>query len=167
MFDQHAAHERINYEKFVGAYLSGNKESQIIMTTFTFDVPLEMMEISDEWSKDLHSMGYNLEQFGDNTFIVREIPTFTTLGEAEDFIKAYVDEYNNDRKTQNQVVIDKLISRACKSSIKAHDYIKNEEITALINDLKLCRNPFSCPHGRPTFIKFSKYDLEKMFKRVQ
>lgn len=167
LFDQHAAHERVNYEKFINAYLSEKKESQIILTPFTVDVPLDLTYSDNEWIDILNSMGYNIEAFGDNTYIVREIPTFMTLEEAENFVNVFIDSYNDDRKTTNQVVIDKLITKACKSSIKANDYIKDNEIAALIEDLKNCRNPFSCPHGRPTFIKFSKYDIEKMFKRIQ
>ncbi|MBP3816420.1 MAG: DNA mismatch repair protein MutL, partial [Firmicutes bacterium] len=128
---------------------------------------LDLTYSDNEWIDILNSMGYNIEAFGDNTYIVREIPTFMTLEEAESFVNVFIDSYNDDRKTTNQVVIDKLITKACKSSIKANDYIKDNEIAALIEDLKNCRNPFSCPHGRPTFIKFSKYDIEKMFKRIQ
>lgn len=167
LFDQHAAHERVNYEKFLKAYLSGTKDSQIILTPFTFDVPGAMAEEYEDWSPILRNMGYSMDVFGDNTYIVREIPVFMTMKEAEDFINSFVDEYFGDRKLENEIVIDKLITRACKSSIKARDYIKDEEIKVLIEELKLCRNPFSCPHGRPTFIKLSKYDLEKMFKRIQ
>ena len=167
LFDQHAAHERVNYEKFVNAYLSNKKESQILLTPITFDVPLEMTEDDEYWMGVLNEMGYSIDAFGEITYIIREIPVFMSLGEAEEFAKSFVDTYFEDVKTKNQIVIDKLITKACKSSIKAHDHIKEEEIKALIEDLKNCRNPFSCPHGRPTFIKFSKYDLEKMFKRVQ
>ena len=166
LFDQHAAHERINYESFVDAYLSSNKESQILLTPFTIDVPLDMLEKDDEWISILNQMGYSVEAFGDNTYIFREIPVFVDLNEAEDFAKSFIDSYFEDIKDKNQVVIDKLITKACKASIKAHDYIKPEEVKALIEDLKKCKNPFSCPHGRPTFIKFNNYEIEKMFKRV-
>ena len=166
LFDQHAAHERINYEKFIAEYHSETPSSQLIMTPFTFDVMGEMTEDDSIWTEILSKMGYSLEPFGDQTYIVREIPTFMTLSEAEDFVKAFVDSYNEDMIDDNQIVIDKLITKACKASIKANDYIKKEEIDALISDLKICKNPFSCPHGRPTFIKFSRYDIEKMFKRL-
>ena len=166
LFDQHAAHERINYEKFVKAYWEGEKEGQILLTPFTFDVPLDMTEDWESWVEILNAMGYSVESFGENTFIVREIPAFLDMSEGEDFVKSFVDSYHEDIKKENTIVIDKLITKACKASIKANDYIKDEEITALIEDLKKTDNPFSCPHGRPTFIKFSKYDLEKMFKRI-
>lgn len=166
LFDQHAAHERVNYENFVKAYLEGSKEGQLLLTPFTFDVPLDMVETGADWINVLNEMGYNVEAFGDNTFLVREIPVFLSLSEGEDFIRSFVDSYNEEIKKNNTLIIDKLITKACKASIKANDYINGEEIQALIEDLKKTENPFSCPHGRPTFIKFSKYDIEKMFKRI-
>lgn len=166
LFDQHAAHERINYERFINTYFAEDKQSQILLTPYTFDIPSEMIEAEGEWLDVLNRMGYSVESFGDNTFIVREIPLFMTLSESEDFVHSFVDSYNYDLKTKNQVVIDKLITKSCKASIKAHDYIKDEEISALISQLKMCNNPFSCPHGRPTFIKFSLHDIEHMFKRI-
>lgn len=166
LFDQHATHERINYEKFVKAYLSGEKNSQVLLLPITVDVPTEIAD-DEAWQEILIKMGFALELFGDNSFIFREIPEFMEISEAEGFIKTFVDEYVEGNTIGNRVVIDKLITKACKSSIKAHDVISKEEIAALIDGLKSCGNPFSCPHGRPTFIKFSLYDIERMFKRVQ
>ena len=166
LFDQHAAHERINYEKFIHAYLSDEKNSQILLLPITIDVPTEMAG-DEAWHDILIKMGFSVELFGDNTFIVREIPEFMQISEAEGFLKAFIDEYVEGNTIGNNVVIDKLITKACKSSIKAHDVISKEEIDALIDGLKVCGNPFSCPHGRPTFIKFSLYEIERMFKRIQ
>ena len=166
LIDQHAAHERVNYEKFMAEYHAEKPNSQVILTPFTFDVTSDMTVDDSQWTEILMRMGFSLELFGDNTYRVMEIPTFLTLVEAEEFVKSFVDSYNEDLKTENNIALDKLITRACKSSIKANDYIKHEEIDALILQLKNCANPFSCPHGRPTFIKFSKYELEKMFKRL-
>ena len=166
LFDQHAAHERVNYERLLNLYLSGETESQLVLTPFTFDVPLNMAEAESEWIEIINNMGYNVENFGENTYIVREIPIFLSIGESESFINTFIDSFSEDLKKDNQIIIDKIITKSCKSSIKANDYIKDLEIQALINDLKHCNNPFSCPHGRPTFISFSKYDIERMFKRI-
>ena len=90
-----------------------------------------------------------------------------TIEESEEFLDEFFDAYAEDGKgPDNFIAIDKIITRSCKSAIKAHDYIKPEEAEALIKDLKACRNPFSCPHGRPTFIRFSLYEIEHMFKRA-
>lgn len=165
LIDQHAAHERIFYEKLVGRYLSGEKNGQILMVPFTVDISPELTE-DQTWMEVLDKMGYSIEEFGDATAIVREIPEFMSLAEAEDFVDEFIDSYMDGVTMNNRVVIDKLITKSCKSAIKAHDYIDPEEARSLIDQMKQCRNPFSCPHGRPTFIRFSQYELERMFKRT-
>ncbi len=166
MIDQHAAQERIFYEKLVGEYLSDNKPGQLIMTPFTFDVSPAMKEEEDLWLPDLLDMGYGIEEFGPVEYIVKEIPYFMEISESESFLKDYVGQMGSMGKRRNQAVIDKLITRSCKAAIKAHDRLSPEEMSALLSDLRQCANPFSCPHGRPTVIRFSHYDIEKMFKRA-
>lgn len=166
MIDQHAAQERIFYEQLVEEYLSDDKPSQTILTPIVIDVALEVKEEEYNWLDSLGDMGYLLEEFGPNSYIIKEIPYFMDITEAENFAKDYIEQTHSGIKINNEVVIDKLITRSCKSAIKAHDKLSQEAMESLINELKYCRNPFSCPHGRPTFIKFSNYDIEKMFKRV-
>lgn len=166
MIDQHAAQERIFYEQLVEEYLSDDKPSQSILTPIVIDVALEVKEEEYNWLDSLGDMGYLLEEFGPNSYIIKEIPYFMDITEAENFAKDYIEQTHSGIKINNKVVIDKLITRSCKSAIKAHDKLSQEAMESLINELKYCRNPFSCPHGRPTFIKFSNYDIEKMFKRV-
>ncbi len=168
LIDQHAAHERVNYEKFVESYNSSKKTSQILLVPFTVDIPKEIADTEsvDYWQELLLKMGFNIEKFGDNTYIVREIPQFVEMGEAKHFLELFTDYYVDGINLHNKVVVDKLISKSCKSSIKAHDMISPAEAEALLNQLKRCRNPFSCPHGRPTFVRFSLYEIERMFKRI-
>jgi DNA mismatch repair protein MutL len=166
LIDQHAAHERIFYEKLVGAYLSENKLSQPILTPITFDVPLELADNEYSWTDSLGDMGFVIEPFGGNTYIIREIPTFMDLSEAEDFAKTFANSVDENTKLNNTIVISKLITKSCKSAVKAHDHLSTAECEALIKELSACRNPFSCPHGRPTFVKLSEYEIEKLFKRV-
>ena len=166
MIDQHAAQERIFYEQLVEEYLSDDKPSQSILTPIVIDVALEVKEEEYNWLDSLGDMGYLLEEFGPNSYIIKEIPYFMDITQAENFAKDYIEQTHSGIKINNKVVIDKLITRSCKSAIKAHDKLSQEAMESLINELKYCRNPFSCPHGRPTFIKFSNYDIEKMFKRV-
>ena len=88
------------------------------------------------------------------------------LQEAEDFARDFTESIDVRHDLKNTVVIDKLIMKSCKSAVKAHDHLKQEEIDSLMADLKNCVNPFSCPHGRPTFIKLSGYEIERLFKRA-
>ncbi len=163
--DQHAAHERVFFEKFLKQFESSEKNRQPILLPITFDVSYADKENEANWLPFLKEIGFLIEEFGNLTYKVSEIPTFLELGEAEDILNDFVDhigEYDDfkDKNTQN-----KIATRACKAAIKANDMISNDEISSLLEDLDKCENPFSCPHGRPTFIKISKDDMEKRFKR--
>ena len=166
LIDQHAAHERINYENFVDAYEREEYASQMLLLPIIFDVPVVLAEGDGTWAEDLRKMGYNVERFGENTFIVRAIPDFLTTEEAETFLNDYVDQCAAGEKVGDKAALDKIITHSCKSAIKAHDRISGEETEALIDRLKRCANPYSCPHGRPTFVRFSLHDIERMFKRI-
>ena len=166
LIDQHAAHERIFYEKLVGEYENSDKAKQTLMIPLLIPVSLSANANKFDWLQALIQMGFTIEDFGDNTYRVSEIPMFMDLTEAEDFIKKFIENIHQSTDLSNRVVIDKLITMSCKAAVKAHDVLKPEEITTLIRTLAKCRNPFSCPHGRPTFIKLTEYEIEKMFKRV-
>ena len=166
LIDQHAAHERVFYEKLVGEYMSDEKLRQPILTPIIVEAAPSVMELKDEWMDSLVRMGFDISEFGGNSLMVREIPTFMSLSEAEDFLKEYLDGASDGVRSPNTVVINKLITRSCKAAVKAHDHLSMAEIEGLLKQLKACRNPFSCPHGRPTFIRFTMYEIEKMFKRV-
>ena len=116
------------------------------------------------WLEDLRDMGYDIEDFGERTFIVRGIPPYMSAREAEAFAMAYSEAAGESGGT-NSVVRDKLIMRSCKSAVKANDRLSEYEINGLMSELAKCDNPFSCPHGRPTFIRVSSYDIERSFRR--
>ena len=166
LIDQHAAQERIFYEKLVGEYESAEKVRQPLLVPLVINVSLSVSENSFHWLDALSRMGFTVNEFGPGTFRITEIPMFMELSEAEDFINQYIDNINERTNLSNSVVIDKLIMMSCKAAVKANDKLSGEEVKALINDLSSCINPFSCPHGRPTFIRLTRYEIEKMFKRV-
>ncbi|MBR0127362.1 MAG: DNA mismatch repair endonuclease MutL [Firmicutes bacterium] len=166
MLDQHAAHERIFYEKLKGQYESKEKASQQLMIPLNFNVSADVVMTEDKWLPVIENMGYNAEFFGNNTYLVREIPAFMEMREAEDFLNDLFNQFSDRPDMQNQAVLDKIIMRSCKSAVKGGDKLTASEIDSLIEQLKRCDNPFSCPHGRPTFVKMTKYEIEKMFKRV-
>ncbi|MCQ4635876.1 DNA mismatch repair endonuclease MutL [Anaerovorax odorimutans] len=166
LIDQHAAHERIFFEKLMDQYRNSEKHSQPIMLPIMLNVSYQVAEEHEDWVKALAQMGFSVEEFGPKTYIVKEIPMFMELAEAERFLNDFADSVSDGVKLDNIPAIEKLTMRSCKSAVKAHDYLKDSEIEQLIADLKNCENPFSCPHGRPTFIKMTQYEIEKMFKRV-
>lgn len=167
LFDQHAAHERCFYEELVGSYLNEEKVRQPIMIPIILETEPSVSALEDSWMPALQDMGFTADSFGPDTWRITEIPAFMTLSEAEDFARDFLDQVKSGtRDLQNHVVIDKLITRSCKRAVKAHEKLTDAEMHALIHQLAKCRNPFSCPHGRPTFIRFTRKDLEKFFKRI-
>ena len=166
LIDQHAAHERIFYEKLVGEYLAEEKLRQPILTPIMVEVPLAVKENEYDWLDSLEEMGFSIHNFGQNTYIIKEIPTFMSISEAEDFVNTFIDSVSEGTKLANTIIINKLITKSCKSAVKANDVLSLAEMEALMQQLAACKNPFSCPHGRPTFIRMTKYQIEKMFKRV-
>ena len=166
MIDQHAAHERVFYEKLMDQYNASEKFSQQMLMPLSFSVSSDVSATEDAWIDDVRAMGYDIEFFGNNTYIVREIPAFMEMGEAEDFLKDLFSEFSEKPDLTDRSTLDKIITRSCKSAIKGGDVLDSSEISALMDQLRACRNPFSCPHGRPTFIKMTKYELERMFKRA-
>ena len=166
MIDQHAAHERIFYEKLRGQYEAQETYSQQLMVPLQFHVSADVTASEEQWLPLVQQMGYAAEYFGNQTYIVREIPAFMEMEEAEQFLQDLFQQFTERPDLTNTAVIDKIIIRSCKSAVKAGDVLTQEEIVALLDQLKRCNNPFSCPHGRPTFIRMSRYEIEKRFKRV-
>ncbi len=168
LVDQHAAQERVNYER----YLKALKESVISTTGLLFPITIELS--SSEFlivknNKDvLINMGFTIEEFGVNTFVFKEHPTWLKSGYEEESIHKIVDILIKNNGKFDPIKFNEhiAITLACKMSIKANMHIGTEAIEELLNELVLCDNPYNCPHGRPTIIKFSIYDLERMFKRV-
>ena len=166
MIDQHAAHERVFYEKLMKQYHASEKYSQQMLMPLSLSVSSDVSTTEDMWISQVRAMGYDIEFFGNQTYLVREIPAFMQINEAEDFLNDLFSAFSDRPDLSDQRVLDKIITRSCKSAVKGGDVLDSREITALIDQLKACDNPFSCPHGRPTFVKMTRYELERMFKRA-
>lgn len=168
LIDQHAAHERINYEKVLKYF----QEEKIVTTPLLVPMPIELTStefILVQKNLDLlKSMGFVLEEFGLNTFVFKEHPIWFKEGFEEEGLRRVIDMI-----IQSGANFDAMKFRdraaamlACKMSIKANMSISLEVMQHLIDDLALCDNPYNCAHGRPTIINFSSYDLNRMFKRI-
>lgn len=164
VFDQHAAHERVFYEKFMEGYRNSTHIPQPVLTPFTIDVSADVYLSERHHLDGLRSMGYDIEDFGERTFLVRGVPEYMTLEEADGFARGWF-EGSDELRGGNGAVRDKLIMRSCKSAVKANDSLSETEITDLLKKLSECENPFSCPHGRPTFVKVTSYEIERSFRR--
>ena len=166
LIDQHAAHERVFYEKLLNQYNSAEKSSQQLLLPINIGVSVNVTASEETWIDDLRAMGYDIEFFGNNTYIVREIPAFMDISEAEAFLSDFFSALDDKPDLTDRRMLEKIIMKSCKSAVKGGDVLSFQEIDSLIKDLSSCVNPFSCPHGRPTFIRMTRYEIEKMFKRV-
>lgn len=163
--DQHAAHERVNYEKFLHMYLSSEITSQILLKP-------EIIQLNQiEYDKILNyldlftKLGFKIENFGDNSIVLREVPMIFGLPTYVNFIIDIIDSLDKDISSNYEADLYKIMKKACKASVKAGDDLSEMEIESLIRDLKNCENPYTCPHGRPTIVEVSKHTISKLFLR--
>ena len=164
IMDQHAAHERVMYERLLGSFNEEPVASQQLLTPLMIELSPAQMQCADAAAETLARFGFELREFGPSSYAVSAVPGFMDLSEAEDFARGFF-EAAFDEKTRIQAKKNEITMRACKSAVKAHDRLSAAEIRQLLTDLDKCENPFSCPHGRPTFLKYSESELEKLFKR--
>lgn len=166
LIDQHAAAERINYEK-TEALFRAIKKRAIPLIPITYDMTFkEYSNFDDKHIEELDNLGIKVEIFGDKTLKVIEVPVFLTDSDDEILIKDIISSCLNDSKVDPIELLHLTIANiACKKSIKANKVMSIFEMEGLIKDLAKCKNPSNCPHGRPTLIKLSKKDIEKIFRR--
>lgn len=169
LIDQHAAHERINYENNLTKIKNKEVYAQDML------VPLQLNYSKSEvnrimlYQEELATIHIEIDSFGDNTIIVRSHPDWVPADRIQDFISHIINYYLVDEKEINKIDLleEDIIQFSCKSSIKANMNLSFDEMERLLNDLSLTDIPYTCPHGRPVIIEYSIYELEKLFKRIQ
>ena len=165
LIDQHAAAERINYEKVLKEI---KEEKQVIDLLIPIKIELRKEEfiLAKERLNVLEEYGFVFDEFGFNTILVRSHPSWIPEDRAEDIIRKLVDLIIDKKEFDfDQFVWRMAATTACRMSVMAGDYISKEEEEWILENIRYCENPFTCPHGRPTIITYTKYELEKLFKR--
>ena len=167
IMDQHAAHERIMYEKVKKNFYSGNKNnSQLLLLPDIITLTHKEMGIAKDNFEMFEKAGFILEEFGENTIKLSGVPDICIDLDTKELFMETLDEINTVARTAKQEKEEKFIATvACKAAVKANMVLTKEEVDSLMNELLKLQNPFSCPHGRPTVIKMSKYDIERKFER--
>ena len=166
MIDQHAAHEKVMYERFVKEISENNVTSQNLLPPVVVTLSGSQRQIVEEIGDYLYKLGFEIEPFGGNEYVIKAVPT-ELFGIAEkDLLFDIIDQYSLEgRKATPDTVLSKIATMACKAAIKGNMNISVLEAKALIEELMSLDNPYNCPHGRPTMIFMSKSDVEKKFKR--
>jgi DNA mismatch repair protein MutL len=168
MIDQHAAHERILYEKFLDNYNSKIPMSQLLLQPLTVKLSLKEKQILKDNIQIFEALGFELEEFGEDTYIARSVPVIFNKPENINFLLDVLDILSETTpNTQINTKLDKIASISCKAAVKANDKLSEIEAQKLLDELCHLENPFNCPHGRPTIIELTKYEIEKKFKRIQ
>ena len=167
ILDQHAAHERIMYEKVKKNYYSNTgKDSQMLLLPDVITLTHKEMDIAKENIEMFEKAGFSLEEFGENTIKLTGVPTVCIDLDTKELFLETLDEINTVARTAKQEKEEKFIATvACKAAVKANMALDVQEVESLMDDLLALPNPFTCPHGRPTAIKMSKYDIERKFAR--
>ena len=167
IIDQHAAAERINYEKCYKAILNHSKNKIDLLIPITVELPNNEYIILKKHFDILDKLGFIYEEFGINTIVIRSHPVWLPENALLEAIRKIIEIIISEEDFSELKFSDRIsMTMACKMSIKGNDAITLEDMTYLLNKLIKTDNPYTCPHGRPTIIKYTKYDLEKMFKRA-
>ncbi|MEH6953723.1 DNA mismatch repair endonuclease MutL [Neobacillus drentensis] len=167
IIDQHAAQERLKYEYFREKVGQVQSELQEMLVPITFEYSTDEFLKINEHQAELEKVGVFLEEFGLNSFIVRSHPQWFPKGEEKQIIEDMIEQLLLMKKVDIKKLREEAaIMMSCKASIKANRHLRNDEIQALLDDLRKASDPFTCPHGRPIIVHYSVYEMEKMFKRV-
>ncbi|MCD3296769.1 DNA mismatch repair protein MutL, partial [Clostridium botulinum C/D] len=168
MIDQHAAHEKILFEKFRNQIKNRDVISQILLTPVVIEMSAEDFAYYSDNKNIFEESGFSVELFGDNTISIREAPMLLGKVSTKDFFLEILDDIKNMGNGNIEEVKHNMIaSLACKAAIKANHSLSYEEMSSLVEELRYIEEPFNCPHGRPTIIKSSLKEIEKKFKRIQ
>ncbi len=167
IIDQHAAHEKVLYEKTIKDLKEKNILKQNLNPPIILTLSMREKEVVEKFKDEFSALGFEIEYFGGNEYAIREIPSdLDGLAQKDIFIELIDNLTDETYKQSSEVIIDKVASIACKAAVKGNQKLSTKEVHVLINSLLELENPYHCPHGRPTMILLSKYELEKRFKRV-
>lgn len=169
IIDQHAAHEKVLYERIMAGIKDKAYASQMLMPPIVLTLTLSEQDILNKYKEEFERIGYEFEPFGGNEISVRAVPA-NLYGLSEEMIlKEFIDEFTtsfSNNTLRSDSVMDKIASLSCKAAVKANHVFSLQEASALIKELLTLEDPYHCPHGRPVIISMSRYELERKFKRI-
>lgn len=167
IIDQHAAHEKVMYERFMKNYREKRQTSQMITPPVIVSLNLQEEELLKRHMDAFHDVGFEIEPFGGREYSIRGVPgNLYGLADRELFLEILDGLSDVSERASDQMICEKIASMSCKAAVKGGNRLSPAEANALIEELLTLENPYNCPHGRPTIISMTKYELEKKFKRI-
>ncbi len=168
IIDQHAAHEKVLYERAVKRLKDRKAISQSLNPPIILSLNLREEETVKEYIDYFKELGYEIEEFGGREYAVRAVPFDLFSVAKKELLMEIIDDLSDDAaiKRQSGLILDRIATMSCKAAVKGNNKLSLSEANALIDELMSLENPYNCPHGRPTIVSMSKYELEKKFKRI-
>ena len=167
IIDQHAAHEKVLYEKTMARLANKDFTSQRISPPIVMTLDARECEMLEKYRPQIEQFGYEVEHFGGKEYLISAIPDNLFNIDMKDLFIEMLDDFSNATGRQTpDIITEKVASMSCKAAVKGNDKLTLPEINKLIDELLSLDNPYNCPHGRPTIISMSKYEIEKKFKRI-
>lgn len=167
IIDQHAAHEKVLYEKTMARLANKDFTSQRISPPIVMTLDARECEMLEKYRPQIEQFGYEVEHFGGKEYMISAIPDNLFNIDMKDLFIEMLDDFSNATGSQTpDIITEKVASMSCKAAVKGNDKLTLPEINKLIDELLSLDNPYNCPHGRPTIISMSKYEIEKKFKRI-
>ena len=168
IIDQHAAHEKVLYERTLKRLKDRQTLSQTINPPVILSLSLREEQTVKEYMDYLCQLGYELEEFGGHEYAVRAVPFDLFSVAKKDLLMEIIDGLSDESsiRKQSSLILDRVAAMSCKAAVKGNNKLSFPEANALIDELLTLDNPYNCPHGRPTIISMSKYEIEKKFKRI-
>ncbi|MFR8768389.1 MAG: DNA mismatch repair endonuclease MutL, partial [Eubacterium sp.] len=167
IIDQHAAHEKVMFESLMNKLKNKEISSQMINPPIILSLSMSESQLLEKYLENFKNIGFQIEPFGGQDYAVRAVPSDLYTLDSEDVLMGIVDNLSNETgKMVPDIINEKIASMSCKAAVKGNSKLSYEEADKLIEQLLQLDNPYNCPHGRPTIISMSKYELEKKFKRI-
>ena len=167
IIDQHAAHEKVMYERFMKQYREKRQTSQMITPPVIVTLSLQEETLLKRHLPEFRAVGFEIEPFGGREYAISAVPdNLYGLASRELFLEILDGLSDVSGQASDQIVLEKIASMSCKAAVKGNSHLSTAEADALISELLTLENPYNCPHGRPTIITMTKYEMEKKFKRV-
>ncbi len=167
IIDQHAAHEKVMFESLMEKRKTGQIHTQMISPPIILNLSMNEADLIQRYLQNFKEIGFEIEPFGGQDFAVRGVPTDLYTLDSQEVLMEIIDNLSNESaKMSPDILTDKIASMSCKAAVKGNNRMSFREADELITQLLSLENPYNCPHGRPTIISMSKYELEKKFKRI-
>ena len=166
IIDQHAAHEKVLYERMMREFQNKQVTSQMLCPPMVLSLSGSEAQLVEKYADVFRETGYEIESFGGKEYKISAVPANLYQVAEKELFTEILDRLEEAGEGAPEVIRERLASMSCKAAVKGNQHLSRQEAEALIDELLTLENPYNCPHGRPTIVSMSRYDLDRKFKRI-